>query len=123
MILLIALTLCFSCTTFDHRDYRSEAKRVIKPIISELEKIESLEDLDSCANSLKKGFNKIVDLMIATYGQEFCDDKSFDETSELLEAQLKRVYAINGCRSRMLEIQSDSLWRLDKCHKRFSKGG
>ena len=123
MLWFLLILSCFSCTTFDHRDYKSATRSVLKPLVKELREIHDVKDMQKRSGSLKKKFYKIADILISTYGQEFCDDNKEDEVCAQLLLQLKRIYAISGCRQKMIEIQSDALLKLDKVHKRFNKYG
>lgn len=125
----LILVLLVGCNPTSQVEWRFEGEAATKELVSQLEKVESLEDLQREAPKIKKSIGKIVDLAIAAKKYQISHpdmlEASFDSThiSDLLKNEISRLYQIDGATGIMEELERDSLHRLDQFSKRLQSKG
>ncbi len=124
---LLFLGLC-SCSPSSMEDYQREGEALARVLISDLQKIQTQEQLIKEEPNLKKHFEAFVTLMIQAreYQQKHREDvvvePSFEHgESEALKAELRRVYAIEGGRESVERTQQEALVRLDAYERNLIK--
>jgi hypothetical protein len=117
MAILILVTACYG-SSLD--DYREEAAGINLSILKDMQSVQSRDELIVRLPHLKKLFNKLVDVMIAAHelkAKHTTETPAFSAEdrilSDVLLAELTRVYAIEGARDLVEKIQEEALYRLD----------
>lgn len=124
---LLILGLC-SCSPSSMEDYQREGEALTRVLISDLQKIQTQEQLLKSEPLLKKHFESYVTLMIQAreYQQKHREDvvaeTSFEHAeSDALKAELRRIYAIEGGRESVERTQQEALVRLDAYERNLIK--
>jgi hypothetical protein len=108
----IWLCLFCSCSPTSLSDLRCEAEGEMKQLTIELKEIYSNEDLEKRAKRVKKRFNQLARLLVAT--RNFEDDSSFQSlAAEALFVELARLYEIPGMREQIESLQREAVHILD----------
>ena len=130
IILRLAIVLCGTflftgCSPTSLSEYRAEGEGYIKKLIEELIEIDSVSQLEEKEIRLKKRFSAITDLMIAAKKYQIKHPNDIGELttwqlemSDALKKEMIRLYQIDGCASKLEEIQRDSLHKLDLFERR-----
>ena len=121
MPLCVLLLLLCGCSPNSLAEFEREGAARCRSLASVLASIENREQLLGSEPELKKHFESLVDLMIEA--RQFqrkhpdaivCDVAQSDNSaSQLLEQQLRRIYAMEGGREIIERSQHESLVRLD----------
>ena len=121
-----SLYLLTACTT-SMEDFYEEGEGIITQLIQELGSIHTREDLLKETPQLKKLFNRLVDVIIATREFQLShfnvqgNDRQNYELSETLRLELNRIYSLEGGRKIIENCQEQALNRLDTFEKRINK--
>lgn len=118
-ILFLFIFTINSCSSTTLEDCREEAEGITHSLISEMQKIHSRPELIKRLPKLKKMFDKLVDVIIASHEIKArqpdahllaIDDRRL---SDALRAEFIRLYSIEGGRDLIEKAQQDALYRLD----------
>jgi len=130
--LLYAILLpLLGCSPSSMEDYRHEGQSWSRSLILELQQIHTTEELLQSEHKLKKKFDESVSLMIAAreYQQKHWED-ALEEPSDSalteslnqeLQAQLRRIYDLEGGRECIERAQQEALVRLDAHERHLMK--
>ncbi len=124
----VFVLLC-GCSPNSSEEFHREGEARSRALVLVLEKIENREQLLQAAPQLKKHFESLVSLMIEAreFQQKHLDDVAvegvFDEGSDdiRLEAELRRIYAIEGGREVIERTQHEALAQLDAYERSLAK--
>jgi hypothetical protein len=116
MRLFFVLPLCFllACSPSTLSEWRVEGISIVRDLVEELEQIETLKDLQVRNSSIKKKYNKLVQIMI--------EAEKYDEEdavrpgsffSDALRDQYIRIYRIEGGKEELFDMQKEGLHKLD----------
>lgn len=105
--------LLYGCSPQSSEDFRHEGEAICRCLIEELQEIENRQDLLKKAPRLKTLFENLVDLMIAARNAQVDPQVDSTEISQVLQAELKRIYRMEGGREVIEKAQKESLLRLD----------
>jgi aspartokinase-like uncharacterized kinase len=123
--ILFLLFLFSSCQPSTQMGCQQEAKKVIRRLISDLEDVQTTEDLMKLEREIKKKTETLVLLMIRLKKLESEKvEKSFEgkeELSERLSKEMERIYMIPGGRELVEAFQREALFRLDAFDQRRKK--
>jgi Tfp pilus assembly protein PilP len=128
-LLLFFLVSLLGCSPNSLEDYHHEGQSIVKKLIEDLKPIQSREELELALPILKKRFEALVDVMIASmkfqdkHEGEFFEEKeeyAFSLDDELLE-ELKRVYQLEKGRELIEKAEREPLLRLDACKRNLAK--
>jgi len=124
--ILLALLLLASCSPSSLEGFRNEGEKISKRLITDLQKIQTREDLIDKETLLKHRFISLVDVMIAA--REFQEEhpnaavpEVDEELSESLCLELQRVCSLEGGRDLIEASQREALIRLDAFEKKLMK--
>lgn len=108
--------LMSSCNPSTLSEWRVEGVCIVKTLVEELEKIQSLEDLKRSSSSIKKKYNKLVEVMIEAEKWQEQEGDFHPESfySEALCREYIRLYSIEGCKELLFSLQKDGLHKLDR---------
>ena len=113
----VILLLCVGCSPQSQDDFIHAGESVCRALVEELQEIETRQDLLKRAPHLNQLFEELVDLMISARKAQA--EEAFDPRSEgspiaeVLQAELKRIYQIEGGRELIEKAQKEPLLRLD----------
>ncbi len=116
-----------SCNSKSLDDYYDEGQNQISSIISDLESIQTRQQLLDASSRLQKQYIDLVNIIISAeeYLDKHPDQKIWQhqETllSDRLREELNRLYQIEGAREIMEKCQQEALYRLDAYEQRRSK--
>ncbi|MBS0615863.1 MAG: hypothetical protein JSR58_04850 [Verrucomicrobia bacterium] len=111
--LFFLLLLCASCSPESSDDFRHEGEAIARALVDELQEVENRQDLLKASPKLKKLFEQLVDLMIAARNAQMEPQLDSTEMSQVLQAELKRIYRMEGGREVIEKAQKEALLRLD----------
>jgi hypothetical protein len=121
------LFLC-SCSPNSCQEFQQEGEARCRLLVATLQSIENREQLLLAESTLKKHFEKLIDLMIeAREFQEKLEEVPTGETlsgnsmNTLLELELRRTYMIEGGREIIERTQQEALVRLDAYERALAK--
>jgi hypothetical protein len=117
------------CHSRSLKDFRQESEEITHSLIDQLHQIQNRDQLLASRVRLKRLFNELVNVMIASeeYRQtQFSKDiPPLSDNNHLLSDQLyqelNRIYAIDGCRQIIEKCQEEALNRLDAYEKKRAK--
>jgi hypothetical protein len=111
---LLSLLFLISCSPANLAELRCEAESEIKKLIVELEKIETIEDIQHASKKLKKRFNRLAFLLIETRNFPSQEEQQYESVAgEQLFTELARLYEIPGARAVIENAQNEAVRRLD----------
>lgn len=113
---IVLLLLLSGCSPSSLSEWRVEGVSIVRDLVEDFEKVQSLKDLESKKYTLKKKYNKLVSIMLEAEKYEI-EEGSFQVESfysDALRAQYLRIYEIEGAKELLYEIQKDSLHKLDR---------
>jgi hypothetical protein len=111
-----------ACAPNSLEDFQQEGQSLARQLATELQNVQTREDLQKASPKLKKRFDQLVALMIEArkFQQAHSEESSaFDlystdpATSDMLLCELKRVYRIESGREIIEKAQKESLIKLD----------
>lgn len=116
---LIALCFLTSCALSSEANFRIQAAKSVKEIAAILSRVETHEELQAAVPRLKKKFNKLASLLMEIRAfRERKPDCPFSgeplEGSEILFAELARLYEIPGCREIVEQAQVEAVYKLTR---------
>ncbi len=101
------------CSPQSQDDFHHEGESICRALVEELQEVESRQDLLKAAPRIKQHFEDLVDLMIAARNSQVQPQVDSTEMSQVLQAELKRIYRMEGGREVIEKAQKESLLRLD----------
>ena len=112
--ILMAVILLTSCGPMSMEDLRAQADAEVSKLTEVLREVDTKDDLQNNLPKIKKGFNKIAELVLQVRA---IPDKSpeFLEPSQVgdeLFAELARLYEMPGGRDLIETAQNDAIHRL-----------
>lgn len=115
--IIVSLFLLLSCTPNSYEGFQKEGESLSYAMAKDLQKVQTLDDLSLCAPRLKKKLDKLTDLMIAAHRfsqNNLSEQPILQEThaSKKLQAELSRIYTIEGGREAFEQISADSLQKI-----------
>jgi hypothetical protein len=118
---LTGAMLCLgSCSPNSSSDFQQEGEAWSRSLIKALKKIENREQLAEAEPYLKKQFEALIDLIIASHEFQHShfdlpQEVALNESSveKTLEEELRRIYAFEGGREVVERAQQEALVRLD----------
>ena len=111
--ILAALLVISGCSPQSQDDFHHEGESICRALVEELQDVENRQDLLKIAPRIKQHFENLVDLMIAARKAQVQPQVDSTEMSQVLQAELKRIYRIEGGREVIEKAQKESLLRLD----------
>lgn len=112
-VLAALLFLASGCSPQSQDDFHHEGESICRALVEELQEVENRQDLLKIAPRIKQHFEDLVDLMIAARKLQVEPRVDSTEMSQVLQAELKRIYRIEGGREVIEKAQKESLLRLD----------
>lgn len=116
------------CSPNSSYEFQREGKALCRTLANDLKKIESRQQLLQEESKLKKHFESLVSLMIEAkeFQQGTDSDLVMDsflegEEDRELEAELRRIYAIEGGREVIERAEQEALVRLDAYERALAK--
>jgi hypothetical protein len=110
--ILIVLLLA-ACSPSSQNDFRLEGESLCREMIGELQKIETHQQLVAAEPRLKEFYEKIAVLMIAAKEAETSPVVEGETiVSDLLQAELKRIYKIEAGRELVERCQKEALFKM-----------
>jgi len=121
LFLYLSFGFICGCSPNSSDDFHHEGESFCHALRNDLKKIHTREDLQRVAPDLKKKFNSLVDLIIASriYQQKHPNEEApeFNDSEEtasmLLLEELQRIYTLEGGREVVENAQREALIRLD----------
>ncbi len=113
---LLCLLLVTACRPTSVEECRHRASPLISNLVAELEDVQTTNDLRAAAPQLQKLFLEFADLMIAVEKLPL-EGRLPDGDHPLairLKEEMRRIYAIEGARTILEEIQAEPLHRLGR---------
>ena len=110
------LIFCFlvSCSPSTLSEWRVEGVSVVRDLVEELEQVATLVDLERRKASIKKKYNRLVQIMIEAEKYDEEDAlRPFSFFSNALRDQYVRIYQIDGGKEFLFEVQKEGLHKLD----------
>ena len=122
MALVGSFLLLWGCSPNSAQEFQKEGETLCRSLVLELQKIEDREHLLAAEPKLKRQFEDLIDLIIEA--REFQQKRFEDEAPHelaleqncfeaALEAQLRRIYTMEGGREVIERAQQEALVRLD----------
>ncbi len=116
VICLVGVLLC-ACSPSSMEEFRFEGESIALKLTSDLQEVDTLADLEKIAPKIKKRLDKLTDLMLKLNKYQAKSHEKIQGNppfviGEGLKNEMKRVYAIEGCRAYFEEISSDALQKI-----------
>jgi len=112
--ILMAVILLTSCGPMSMEDLRAQADAEVSKLTEILREVDTKDDLQNILPKIKKGFNKIAELVLQVRA---IPDKSPDflepsQAGDELFAELARLYEMPGGRDLIETAQNEAIHRL-----------
>lgn len=111
--ILAVLLVIAGCSPQSPDDFHHAGESICRALVEELQEVENRQDLLKIAPQIKQHFEDLVDLMIAARKLQVQPQLDSTEMSQVLQAELKRIYRIEGGREVIEKAQKECLLRLD----------
>ncbi len=128
VLLFLLLSILFSCQPSSLEEFQFEGASRVRLLLKELKSIETREDLLLAEDSLKKHFEKIVNVIIQArlfqqknIGVEVPVLQLGQTLSDSLLEEMKRVYALEGGRECIERAQREAMLKLDAKEKALGR--
>jgi ABC-type enterochelin transport system substrate-binding protein len=118
--IVVLVLLLYSCGPQTLEDYRREGRQSVRSLAKELSCIQTRQDLITAGPKIKKKFDELVDLMIAS--REFYERYPSEEmiplgeedreASDELRQEIERIGRIQGAEALLAKYQEEALDRL-----------
>lgn len=121
-VFILLFALLAACSPSSREDFREEGRSISRSLIKELHAIHSQRELLNRFATLKNLFERLTEVMIAARKFQMArpDNGPIFFTSEdrrisdLLRAELNRIYRQPGCRELLEKAQQQALDKLDR---------
>ncbi len=115
--LMCIFLLLFGCASSSEKRVRAEGKKIVKELFVILRDVENHEELQAATPYLKKKFNRLANLLLEIRSLQEKNRNIFHsneplEGSEVLFAELARLYEIPGCREIVEQAESEAVYHL-----------
>ena len=127
--LILVCLIMASCSPNSFEDFQTEGEALSRSIISDLQRVQTTQQLVEFAPVLKKRFYSLVELMIQArkyqeaHPEEWTGEKPATEGTfnELMIIEIARVHKIERGREIIEKTQRDALHRLDAFERDLKK--
>lgn len=114
-ILWLSLFVLF-CSYSPSFSVQKKSVKILKELLFQLEKIDTINDLLDRELILQRQFEKLVDLIIEAKNLQI-DPIDNEELSDSLQKSLQRIYEMDGGQEIIEHLQCSALQRLDRFEK------
>jgi hypothetical protein len=112
-ILHILFLFLSACSPSSQNDFRLEGESLCREMIQELQRVETHQQLVAIEPRLREFYEKIAVLMIAAKEAETSPVVEGETiVSDLLQAELKRIYKIEAGRELVERCQKEALFKM-----------
>ncbi len=126
---LSCIFLCFfSCAPSGTEEFQIQGEVILKKLVAELSEVKNGKDLAVRKKKIKKQLADLTDILMASgrFAEKHPDSfdtrrEELEETVFALRCELFRIYALDGGREMMEELQKDSFLKLSLFEKTESK--
>ena len=121
LLMLLVILLLTGCGARSLDDFEEEGEGVVRSLVQELQEIHTREQLLAATGTIRRHFDRLVDIMIAA--QEYRKSNPEIDRNELLRAnhelsdqlsiELNRLYKLDGGIQIIEKCQEKGLHKLD----------